>query len=308
MSEAEDEYGLTESDKNLLRRYLPALAEITEFGRSEPPKAIWHYTNADGLVGIIQEGLVRATHVSCLNDSLEHVHLSRLVAAEAAEIPLASSQQKDAIDNLVRTASTRLATRDSAFVTCFSTEEDDLAQWRGYGGHQIGFAIEFDVKGLMEGPIGKAPPNTMRLLRMVYDEDKHKALAQEIVRQFIELAEMFPKVPSDGFMREYGDFVLWMYSLVKHHKFKAESEIRLLSRLNNGTHTELKFRSKNTLLARYLNLDLKINGKLPIRSVMIGPGGDGETSRISVADLLASKGYTESEVSVKLSTAPYRIP
>jgi len=148
----------------------------------------------------------------------------------------------------------------------------------------------------------------MKLLGMIYDEEKHRALAKEIVRQFIELADMFPdKVPSEGFLREYGDFMLWIYSLVKHHKFESESEIRLFSRLNNGMQKELQFRSKNTLLARYLNLDLKVDGKLPIKSIMVGPGGGREASRISVGDLLASKGYTEGAVPVNLSSVPYRV-
>jgi hypothetical protein len=36
-----------------------------------PDKVVWHYTNGDGLIGIIESGSIFATQISCLNDSTE---------------------------------------------------------------------------------------------------------------------------------------------------------------------------------------------------------------------------------------------
>lgn len=48
------------------------------FGRHLPDE-IWHYTDADGLIGILESGKVWATQLSCLNDTLEQRYFGELI-------------------------------------------------------------------------------------------------------------------------------------------------------------------------------------------------------------------------------------
>ena len=57
-----------------------------------------------------------------------------------------------AIEPLFRAADELLSQRDftaiGQFVACFSEAKDDLGQWRGYGGGECGYAIEFSSEGI----------------------------------------------------------------------------------------------------------------------------------------------------------------
>ncbi len=54
------------------------LYHARSFGRALPEE-IWHYTDANGLTGILQTGKVWATQVSSLNDTLEQRYFGELV-------------------------------------------------------------------------------------------------------------------------------------------------------------------------------------------------------------------------------------
>jgi hypothetical protein len=120
------------------------------FGRPLPEE-IWHYTDAGGLIGILQSGKIWTTQVTCLNDTLEQRYFGDLVHGAVKE---RRKQNTDPVlEPLFRVADEVLEAPDftavSQFVACFSEAEDDLGQWRGYGGGECGYAI-----GLRAGGFG----------------------------------------------------------------------------------------------------------------------------------------------------------
>lgn len=176
-------------------------------------------------MGILRSGKLFATHVSCLNDQTEHRHLPKVIEAEIVNrLTNAVGEKATVYASLLEGVRTRLPHRESAFVTCFSTEQDDLGQWRGYGGGSCGFAIGFDAPRLVEGPIAARPQSA--IMRMRYDEAEHRMLATRIVDQLARLAEDRRAVRSEAFWQEYRDFVEWVVAVVKHPKFASENEYR----------------------------------------------------------------------------------
>jgi hypothetical protein len=266
----------------------------------EFPPVLWHYTTGDGLVGIICNGKLFATHVSCLNDTKEHRHLPNLILGEL-ELRRAGATPfvLQAIEAIEAGFLQRNAEKDSGFVTCLSEVSDDLGQWRGYGGGTCGFAIGFDTKRLLE-KIGSRAQRF--LMRMRYKKSEHRRLAATAVTQLLSIPPHF----GQGYFDEYGDFLNTVVAIVKHHKFKSEKEYRFLTRLLPEETGALQFRQKQTLLARYLAVDFTIDGKLPIQAICIGPGPAQSVSQTSVADLLRSKGYED--VKLLRSKVPYRVP
>ena len=66
------------------------------------------------------------------------------------------------------------------FVACFSEDNDDLSQWRAYGGGEGGYAIGFNSLHLR-----KLGNQFMLLGKVEYDTTKHKAFIAELLNQTI---------------------------------------------------------------------------------------------------------------------------
>ncbi|MDB5617443.1 DUF2971 domain-containing protein [Tardiphaga sp.] len=132
--------------------------------------SLFHYTTASGLIGIIQEQVLFATHANYLNDTSELQILSellvpqvsaefreivpKLIAANAFTPGLMKKYGENVYDseaaNVCRSIMRTIETISPFYLTSFcmhshGSEEYNhglLSQWRGYG--RGGFAIEFD--------------------------------------------------------------------------------------------------------------------------------------------------------------------
>lgn len=92
---------------------------------------------------------------------------------------------------------------------------------------------------------------------------------------------------------------------LKHPKFEAEKEWRLFTCYRPDDPTRLIFRQRQSMMSRHL--PLRLEGKLPIAGVLIGPSRFPLLSRIAVSDLLNDHGYDMTAVKVDVSKIPYRI-
>jgi hypothetical protein len=283
------------------------------FGRPLPEE-IWHYTDANGLIGILQSGKIWTTQVTCLNDTLEQRYFGDLVHAAIKD---RRKQNTDpVIEPLLRVADEALEARDftaaGQFVACFSEAEDDLGQWRGYGGGECGYAIGFRAQAVLN--IVSTRPSSL-LLPMSYADSIHSFVVADVIR----MAETYfrqglgrgdPSAWAAEFVAAFANELSIIAATVKHPKFSGEAERRIATILQVGQHNELIFRQKRTLLARHLPVDLtvEISGvrRLAITRIYVGPGSAQKVSKISVGDLLLQQGYQG--IPVELSKVPYRVP
>jgi hypothetical protein len=304
---------IREEDRMEYRNF--CMHHLPRFG-SALPVELWHYTNAEGLIGILKTGRIWSTQVACVNDTLEQRYFGNLVH-EAVKARRAQNADP-ALAVMLRIGDEALANRDFSsaghFVACFSEVEDDLGQWRGYGGGECGYAVGFRAEGVLEAIKAR---NSALLLPMNYDDAAHRFLANDVLR----VAEIFFRA---GLSRGPPDLEIWAKQflaafateldlfacVIKHPKFSGEIERRITTLLQTGEHAALLFRQKRTLLARHLPLDISLvsDGKrqLPITRVYIGPGPSQRVSKISVGDLLLKYGY--GAIPVELSKVPYRVP
>jgi hypothetical protein len=308
----ETEY-VREADKVEYRKF--CMHHIQVFARPLVPE-VWHYTNADGLIGILKSGQIWSTQVACLNDSLEQRYFGDIVHRLVKE---KRAQNRDPnLDVLLGVVDEALSQRDFSaawhFVACFSEVEDDLSQWRGYGGGECGYAIGFRSDGVLEAI--KARPACL-FLPMSYDDAKHQFLAADVMRMAEQyflagLARGLTDVPrwAKEFAMAFAMELDIFASLIKHPKFEAEKERRIVTGLQPTDYTMLEFRQKRTLLARHLPLSLttSVDGKmrLPLTRIYVGPGPAQQVTRISVGDLLKKFGYEG--LPVQMSKVPYRVP
>jgi hypothetical protein len=117
------------------------LEQIKELGclAYDREAIVWHYTTGPGFVGIVESGSLYATQVACLNDSTEIRYALKLYRDALTELREKNAQDTDAQEFLSQVIAMSSDDPSSPshgpsrfFVTCFSSVEDDLNQWRAY--------------------------------------------------------------------------------------------------------------------------------------------------------------------------------
>jgi hypothetical protein len=159
----------------------PAYKDYDAGIRVKPDQIVWHYTDGNGLLGILQSSKLYATQVSALNDSKETKHATELFAPAIKETLQKHSSNPDLsafVDAVLHFADAGEDSRLTSkfFVTCISGEEDDLTQWDRYGKGN-GYAIGF--RGLHREP-------NSTLFKVVYETDKHQNAVKQLAEATVD--------------------------------------------------------------------------------------------------------------------------
>jgi hypothetical protein len=242
--------------------------------------------------------------------SIERFH-DRVKANLAAETYPKSEIALRAIDRLLSEPRPEAA---GIFLTCFSEDGDDLAQWRAYSGGESGYALRFDPQRL-----AAASANHQTLLfRVEYNREHHDLLLNDIVRwtdEFYQREILRNRAPSPDVLAE--EFAaVWLDQLapfaacIKHPSFAGEREWRLVHWFRNVDRPTMRFVQRKSLISRHIPLKYgERDGvpHLPLAGVVIGPCRFRAASRLAVGDLLASHGYDpDHEVTISETGIPYR--
>jgi hypothetical protein len=284
-----------------------------------PPAELYHYTSGEGLVGIIKSGDLWATHASCLNDAAELRHATRLIREwfQLYRQPRLKPDTAFICDRAITELSVDRAPTSEWFVACLSEEADDLSQWRAYGRGEGGYAIGFNVAELGYAVV----PTGSQLVPVCYDSAVHHGIGGSVVKEIVRLfgeglatrPGVNPEVWADAFLPEWQQRLSYLAPIIKHHKFAAEKEWRIVRELREEDFCNLKFRQRQSMLARHLPLALRFPETstaplLPISSVRVGPSRHQEISKVGVADLLRGQGYPKAVYDnyVRVSEVPFQ--
>lgn len=270
-------------------------AELTQKIPGDPPRKIFHYTDTHGVLGIVESGVMRATHVSRLNDSSEYAHGMSVVsdAVRLSKPPLSNQLADDILDKFNEV---------DTFVASYSAEENVLSQWRSYSGSQTGYCLGF-AANQMATTDGSAP-----LLEPVIYQD---ATAGEVVTTLIHrIGDYFDQnqwtKAEAGFLLGWtGKMLLNLACMIKHHSFLEEKELRQFYQPGGGVGPlSKKFRVGQFGLTPYVEFPFQQAGRLPLESIMIGPCRDPDSEGRALRSLLDANEYDDVEISV--SSIPLR--
>jgi len=294
-----DRYNGCMTKPELVERYLAFAATLLERLAAKPDldKLVWHYTTGAGLIGIVESGSIFATQVSCLNDATE-VRYSAKGLREALSVLVTGMDEHQPGATVLKRYVELLQDSDAApnsatlpyFVTCFSSLEDDLGQWRSYGGGENGYAIGIMVRDLI------GTPNSL-VARVNYDAGTHADVSKEAAEATLRF---YREGLKEGIDDWDGVFLnLWDYTLtqlapiIKDPGFAVEQEIRLVHQLQEPELLQLNVRQRKTMMSRHLPIRFPSAGKLgvPISKVIVGPCRHREITRIGVDTLLRTHGY-----------------
>jgi hypothetical protein len=203
-----------------------------ELERTTPKVAmastVFHYTNVEGLVGIIESDDLWLTDYEFLNDATEVRYGLNLLSSVLQDA--AASDKDSRTLELIGAWSRKVEDPlpDRVCLACFSSNGDSLSQWRGYGSGASAVAIGFDLQRstfhrLHETHLGP----------VIYDPELQKLLLATAVHVHFQMDrwdEGKPnKNPTYDIFAE-GSFDRFFRDLVffKNPAFAEEKEIRLV--------------------------------------------------------------------------------
>ncbi|HKV87701.1 MAG TPA: DUF2971 domain-containing protein [Candidatus Dormibacteraeota bacterium] len=278
---------------------------------------LYHYTDAAGLIGILESQRLWASNAAYLNDPTELLY-ARGIYREWLDARTDQGIAKDLVGH-VRVIDSLLEHIFHVFVACFCRKGDLLSQWRGYGSGGRGFAIGIDRQMIgIRTPL--ASPVNFFVARVLYDQTEQKAELSALLDPILdELAEaerhQGAGAASSMMTARLGQIqraCLLKLVTFKHPAYKAEDEWRAISIYERDVPTtELHFRAHGSLLIPYVKLDLSPSaghqtGKIPISEVIYGPTMNPPLTEKSLRLLLDKHGYPWTHTTIWPSEIPLR--
>jgi hypothetical protein len=287
------------------------------------PGVLWHYTDARGLMGILEHEELWATQTNFLNDSTELAHgigLSTKVVAgySASHVKEVTVRFLGGLVDPKQAALTGWLDRNlDVYVVCFCSDGDLLSQWRAYAGRDDagGYAIGMGTRRPLQGWPQTAPGgHGFALRRVLYDPEEQQAACRDLVDALVPVLDDDPTdvERQKSFAKSFVDGVVELASWCKHPAFEEEQEWRIVYvRNNDSAKLPVRHRLSRGLLVPYVGLELPspvepMLGHLPVQALNFGPSPEPALKRRGIESVLT--GYPHfSGVPIEGSSAPLRL-
>lgn len=255
-----------------------------------PPETLYHYTNQQGLLGIISSQVLYATKIQYFNDSADF-HLTLDLAKAVLQDRIEHGLTEDAATHLQKEVDG--IRQANIFAISLSELPDLLSQWRAYGAPGSSFAIGLDTATL--AAIAEAIRWTLH--ECTYQPSQHRRIVGAAVADAL-------REESDTQQRKTLRNLLFTVAPVnKHFSFEEEQEWRVVSpplpeefgfELRPGRFTPVP----------YVTLPLlTTDGVSAIREVIVGPTPHRDLAIMAAATLLRREGI---DVPIKSSQTTFR--
>lgn len=266
-------------------------------------ESLFHYTTIQGLFGIVESNCFWLTNIEYMNDLSETKYASELIKKMLFDICEKVEYSYDFVDYLKHINNIE-SNYEECYIACFSSDGDSLPMWIMYG-KEIGVAIEIDLCSDINFDFGKK----CYFKDMIYDEKVLYSFVNKVFdmyhEEYIYLKKYkdIKKYIIEDMVRDLIFNILLYKTNIKNKNFIHEKETRLLYIYDESA--EIKYRVKNKLIIPYVEIPIKRTDtkKIPIKSIIVGPGEEQNIIRNSIKKYLESRGYN---VEIKLSTIPYR--
>ena len=274
------------------------------------PRQLFHYTDIQGLKGILESNSLWASAAYYLNDLSEIEYGCSLLLGELSswiepnkDSKRIAAQVLKHLCDVFKHPGSKLSRSLNIYVTCFCEKDNLLSQWRAYGlkgGYALGFRQRMDLILKVAGPFN------VKLAKVVYDKNKQLERVRGVLREVIVAVDAeFGDTPVTANNLETDIVVLLQELLLdeivrfKHPSFEDEREWRLVARFdfrhahegNFSPEPFFKFRNTGGHLVPYIELRPKA-GKLPLTSIRFGPSLDFRRYEDPMRLYLANTGFT----------------
>jgi len=276
----------------------------------DPPKQIYHYTDFNGVSGIIESKSLWLTKLSYLNDKSELTLAIDLFRSQAASWANKIGDGEKA--KFLRDASHQLQSfsNTNICVASFCEDGDLLSQWRSYGNDGSGVAIEFDAHSLTS----LSRPAPMNLWKCVYSREEQQTVVEGLIEILLRSYDVVGATRTTNWENTKKDIIgyfnttfLTVAPVIKNYHFSEEREWRIITASMPFTDDNWFSRVSNNRVAQYykLRFDLVDNGKYGfVNGVIVGPTREPTQVAEAISVLMHKNGYCHKHVGH--SQIPYR--
>jgi hypothetical protein len=259
----------------------------------QPPDTLYHYTNQQGLLGILKSKEIWATHTQYLNDSREFSHAIELANRRLGLMifgaPRAHKNSLKEMQEAIREG----IENTNVCVCSFSTAGDRLSQWRAYAGGAGGFSIGFSGAFLKD----VSHRENVWLVPCVYDEVEQERIVEKLLKDVLDELGQRGRRHSGTKGGRLIEYLSRYAPVLKHKSFEEEEEWRLISRPLMSSDERLDYRQGSSMLVPYYRVPLSAHGQpLSLKEIIIGPTPHRTQSRRSVENILAKHGLQITQV------------
>jgi len=274
----------------------------------KPPTTLYHYTDFNGLIGIVSTGQIWMGDVFFLNDKKEYLEGLDIFNLELAKRK--EGYKNDGISVFLNTLGTveEALKKQTQFVFSLTEDNDLLSQWRGYTNNGMGVSIGFSSSEFL---------NSFKLLPCIYDRTEQELYVSHLFDLALNIFRNTPEknkwdksncmndleLPYWDAINEAGSKLISTLdvacAIIKNPAFKEEKEWRLISFDDDGLH----FVSKASFVKPIKKTSFS-NNKGIINSIKVGPTPDRDLCVRSIKKLLDCH-FTHS-VDISMSSIPYR--
>jgi hypothetical protein len=282
------------------------------------PDVLYHYTTANGLLGILRTSTLWASNLTCMNDFSELRYATNLIDKELrAALELSDCElSKHLLSNEDVSPFSAISHKYSVYACCFCKEGNSLSQWRAYAEKAAGYSLGIETKRILEFlNRGKLKQN---LIEVIYSPEHQRALIKPEIMECIENATR-TTLPGDekekykvvvAFWSDcYKRMFRFLYSF-KDPAFSEEHEWRIVvPDLKEEDMEEVQFREIRGQLVPYIELRFpspqsEAVDQIPIIEIIQGPLVD-QTLGEKPLELLKKK-YAYNDVKIRKSLIPLR--
>ena len=280
--------------------------------RECPDEALYHYTSAEGLCGILSDNTIWASDVFFMNDSTEFEYGRRLILSELSRrIDDKNPYSWNAERKLVRLPSTNPSFfeevetaylehphNEKFYVLSLCENGNLLSQWRAYGENGAGYSVGIATKTI-RSDTKTIRGDAVNLQKVIYEAAEQQQYIQSILNKAEELREKADKL---DVIRVLSSTLVKLTVSLKDIAFQEENEWRIIYiRREPDENDDLRFRVSRTGIIPYLKLSpsrIFNDGfdKLPITSVGYGPSLHPDLTRNVLGRMKAKYGYEGIEI------------
>jgi hypothetical protein len=275
-----------------------------------PPDTLYHYTNREGLFGILSSFTLWASSSQYLNDATEVAYSTELIAEIANDLRAKTTDwfEKQFLAHAIQMNSA-IDFKRQLFICSLSEKDDLLSQWRAYGKPGNAYSIGFN-SGILTNLLKE---HHVLLAPCLYERDAQVLRARELIatafREFCaegfvekdaQTSPLSPKL-TQAMTNVHLAFVQ-AAALIKHPAFYEEREWRLI---RIGPLTKFEFRAGGSYLIPYIELPIASGlARGLLKEVVIGPSPHPILDKTALEWFLNEQGADGT--SVRSSKVPFR--
>jgi len=281
----------------------------------ETPEIIYHYTTDVGLKGILESGQLWLTDIFYLNDPSEVSHgvsyAFDILKSKAEQGPTESQIFAKLFGNFLQEGIQRCA---HYFVCCFSSNGNDLGQWRAYADDGCGYALGFDTKGL-EGSFATVDKVPAATFPVTYDDAELERIQRQLVENMFGLislpfAENLTRSVINDYMHNLSVnlsvHVVQAALFFKHAAYDNEKEYRFMQLFRGDVPApEVKRRLRRYELIKYREFNWRHLCPGALKRIVVGPAADRSKAHRFATDCLAA--FHTGDIEIECSKIPYRV-